>query len=142
MMQILIDRKWKKDTYTIGRVYIDGQFFANSMEDKDRGLYKEMPLEKIKKIKVYGETAIPAGEYIVKMTYSPKYKRIMPQILDVPGWSGVRFHSMNTAKDSLGCVGLGKNDKPGWISNSRATCATFENLLKAAGGVAALKIIR
>ena len=101
-MLVVIDRKWKKDTYTIGRVFIDDVFFANSMEDKDRGLTKDMPLAEIKKRKVYGETAIPAGEYEVRMTYSPKYKRMMPQVMDVPGWTGVRMHSMNEAKDSLG----------------------------------------
>jgi hypothetical protein len=140
-MIVVIDRKWKKDTYTIGRVFIDDVFFANSMEDKDRGLTKDMPLAEIKKRKVYGETAIPAGKYEVRMTYSPKYKRMMPQVMDVPGWTGVRMHSMNEAKDSLGCIGLGKNDKPGWISNSRATCAEFEKRLIAAGGTCELEIV-
>lgn len=140
-MIVVIDRKWKKDTYTIGRVFIDDVFFANSMEDKDRGLTKDMPLAEIKKRKVYGETAIPAGEYEVRMTYSPKYKRMMPQVMDVPGWTCVRMHSMNEAKDSLGCIGLGKNDKPGWISNSHATCAEFEKRLIAAGGTCELEIV-
>ena len=126
-MLVVIDRKWKKDTYTIGRVFIDDVFFANSMEDKDR--------------KVYGETAIPAGEYEVRMTYSPKYKRRMPQVMDVPGWTGVRMHSMNEAKDSLGCIGMGKNDKPGWISNSRATHDEFDKRLEAAGGRCRLRIV-
>lgn len=140
-MIVVIDRKWKKDTYTIGRVFIDDVFFANSMEDKDRGLTKDMPLTEIKKRKVYGETAIPAGEYEVRMTYSPKYKRRMPQVMDVPGWTGVRMHSMNEAKDSLGCIGMGKNDKPGWISNSRATHAEFDKRLEASGGRCRLRIV-
>lgn len=140
-MNVLIERKWKKDAYTIGRVFIDDEFYANSMEDRDRGLTKDMPLKEIERIKVYGETAIPAGEYIVRMTYSPKYRRIMPEILDVPGWSGVRLHSMNTAKDSLGCIGFGKNDKPGWISNSRACMKAFEDRLRAEGGECKLRIV-
>ena len=140
-MFVLIDRKWKKDTYTIGRVFIDDEFFANSMEDRDRGLTKDMPLKEIQRIKVYGETAIPTGEYDVQMTYSPKYRRMMPEILNVPGWIGVRMHSMNTAKDSEGCIGYGKNDKPGWISNSRATMREFERRLNAVGGRCRLKIV-
>lgn len=140
-MLVVIDRKWKKNTYTIGRVFIDDVFFANSMEDKDRCLTKDMPLAEIKKRKVYGETAIPAGEYEVRMTYSPKYKRMMPQVMDVPGWTGVRLHSMNEAKDSLGCIGMGKNDKPGRISNSRATHAEFDKRLEAAGGRCRLRIV-
>lgn len=140
-MNVVIERKWKKDTYTIGRVYVNGEFYANSMEDRDRGLTKDMPLKEIQRIKVYGETAIPTGEYIVKMTYSPKYRRVMPQIMDVPGWSGVRLHSMNTAKDSEGCIGFGKNDKPGWISNSRSYMKAFEDRLRAEGGTCSLKIV-
>lgn len=140
-MLVVIERKWKKDTYTIGRVFIDGNFFSNSMEDKDRGLTKDMPLAEIKKRKVYGETAIPTGKYKVTMTYSPKYKRMMPQIMNVKGFSGIRIHSGNTAADSLGCILFGKNDKVGWISNSRETCKRFEELLNKAGGTCDLEII-
>lgn len=140
-MKALLDRKWKKDTYTIGRFYIDGEFFSNSMEDRDRGLRQDMNVGEIERIKVYGETAIPTGKYIVTMTYSPKYKRVMPQIMNVPGWTGVRIHSMNTAEDSLGCIGLGNNTKAGWISESRATCKKFEDLLVKAGGTCELEIV-
>lgn len=140
-MLVVIERKWKKDTYTIGRVFIDGNFFANSMEDRDRGLIKNMPLVDIRRIKVYGETAIPTGKYKVTMTYSPKYKRVMPQIMNVKGFTGIRIHSGNTAADSLGCILLGKNDKVGWISNSRETCKKFEELLNKAGGTCDLEII-
>jgi hypothetical protein len=140
-MNILIERKWKKETYTIGRVYINGEFFSNSMEDKDRGLHQQMSEKEINAKKVYGVTAIPTGDYVVKMTYSPKYKRKMPQIMNVKGFSGIRIHSGNTATDSLGCVLLGNNDKPGWISNSRAACEAFEKMLIAAGGQCNLRIV-
>lgn len=128
-MEVVIERKWKKDTYTIGRVYIDGEFFCNSMEDRDRGLEQYMNEGEIFNLKVKGETAIPAGRYKVLMTYSPKYKRQMPQIMNVPGFTGVRIHSGNTAADSEGCVLLGDNTKVGWISNSRKRCAEFEEKL-------------
>lgn len=140
-MRVLVDRKWKKDTYTIGRVYIDGEFYCNSMEDKDRGLADWMSVGEISKKKVYGETAIPTGKYKVTMTYSAKYKRVMPQVMNVKGFAGIRIHSGNTAKDSLGCILLGKNDKPGWISNSRNICKKFEELLVKAGGTCDLEIV-
>lgn len=143
-MLVAIERKWKKDTYTIGRVFIDGNFFSNSMEDRDRGLTKNMPLVDIQRIKVYGETAIPTGKYKVTMTYSHKYKRMMPQIMNVKGFSGIRIHSGNTAKDSLGCVLLGvatNPDKKEWIGDSRNTCKKFEELLIAAGGTCDLEIV-
>ena len=139
-MYVLIERKWPKSEYTIGRVYINDTFFCNSMEDCDRGLKQWMSVAEIEAAKVYGETAIPKGKYIVTMDYSPKYKRAMPHVVNVKGFSGIRIHSGNTAKDSLGCILLGKNDKPGWISNSRATCAEFEKRLIAAGGTCELEI--
>ena len=128
-MKVVIDRKWKKKDYTIGRVLIDGEFFCNSLEDTDRGLTQGMSVAGIKLRKIFGKTAIPTGTYRVEMTYSPKYQRMMPQILNVKGYEGVRIHSGNTAEDTLGCVLLGKNDRPGWISNSRATCQEFEKIL-------------
>lgn len=140
-MNVSINRKWKKDTYTIGLVYIDGEFFCNSLEDRDRGLRQDMDVGEIARMKVAGETAIPTGKYIVTMTYSPKYKRVMPQIMNVPGYTGGRIHSGNNAKDTEGCILLGKNDKVGWISNSRETCKKFEELLVASGGTCDLEIV-
>ena len=139
-MKVLIERKWPKPSYTIGRVYIDGEFFCNSLEDRDRGLRQDMSVGEISRIKIVGETAIPTGKYKVTMTYSAKYKRVMPQIMNVPGYTGVRIHSGNTAADTLGCILLGKNDKPGWISQSRDTCKRFEELLVAAGGTCELEV--
>lgn len=140
-MQVLINRKYKKETYTIGIVYIDGVRFCESMEDKDRGLHQYMNVSEIQRLKVYGETAIPAGKYKVTMTCSSKYKRVMPQVMNVKGFTGIRIHSGNTAKDSLGCILLGKNDKVGWISQSRDICKIFEQKLNAAGGTCDLEII-
>ena len=73
-MEILLKRIAKKDTYTIGKFYIDGVYQCDTLEDKDRGLSKDMPLEDIKKNKVYGKTAIPVGKYQVVWTYSNKFK--------------------------------------------------------------------
>lgn len=133
-MEVVIERAWKRDKYTVGRFFINGERFCESLEDKDRGLRQDMNIKEIKRIKVYGETAIPTGRYRVKMTYSPKFKRMMPEILGVKGFSGIRIHSGNTAKDSLGCILLGRNTKVGMITESRKTCAEFERRLIAAGG--------
>lgn len=128
-MNIVIDRKWKKDTYTIGNLYINGVLFSNTLEDRDRGLTSAMTLEEISKKKVYGQTAIPTGTYEIKMTYSNKfatrvwgkmYKGYVPQLMNVKGYSGVRIHPMNTAADTYGCLGVGKNSAKGMITNSTA----------------------
>lgn len=126
-MEIHIDRKWKKETYTIGKMFINGEFFSNTLEDKDRGFSSDTSVDYIKAHKVYGETAIPTGTYEIKLTPSPKfatrvwgkkYQGKVPEIPNVKGFSGVRIHPLNTAADSLGCVGVGKNTKPGMITSS------------------------
>ena len=143
-MEILVERKWKKETYTIGRLYIDGKFFCNTCEDKDRGLKQTTPLAKIREIKVAAVTAIPTGTYIVSMnTISPKYSLKpwyfnnchggrMPRIENVPGWSGVLIHPGNTAADSEGCILVGKNDAVGMVTNSKAIFLELYNKMYSA----------
>lgn len=141
-MQITLYRKYPKPGYTIGQLFIDGQYFCDTCEDADRGLDQMMDVPEILKRKIQNETAIPTGEYTVRFTYSPRFKRLMPQIENVKGFSGVRIHAGNTAKDTEGCVLLGKNTIKGGVTNSRAWVTKFETALKVAGGVATLKIMR
>lgn len=129
-MIIKIDRKYKKNEYTIGNLYIDDVFYCNTLEDRDRGLTQDMSLESIKRIKQFGTTAIPTGTYEVDITYSPKFKRDLPIIRNVKGFDGIRIHSGNTAKDTLGCILLGKNTEVGKVTNSKTTCNQFFNIIK------------
>ena len=74
-LELLLDRKWKKSDYTIGRLFIDGEYFSNTLEDTDRGLSSEMTAEQIRKIKIQSKTAIPTGRYKITLSVqSPKYK--------------------------------------------------------------------
>lgn len=139
-MTLLLSRDYRKPEYTIGRLYVDGVRICNTMEDTDRGLRQDMPLAEIERLKVYGQTAIPTGKYKVTMTYSPKYKRQMPQVMNVKGFTGIRIHSGNTAADSLGCILLGDNTAKGKITNSRKRCKEFEQMLINAGGTCDLEI--
>ena len=116
-----------KESYTIGKLYVDGNYFYDTVEDKERGLDNSMKVYEIKKKKVYGETAIPYGTYKVSITYSPRFKKNLPLVEGVKGFEGVRIHSGNTAKDSLGCIIVGKNKKVGMVLDSRAT---MEKLMK------------
>lgn len=118
-MKLKLERTWKKETYTISKLYVNGKPFCDVIEDKDRGLSQHMPLEELKKKKVYGKTAIPTGTYSVIMTYSPKFKKRLPLLLSVPCYEGVRIHPGNTAKDSLGCILPGENKQKGMVLNSR-----------------------
>lgn len=131
-MELVLDRKWCKPTYSIGTLYIDGQKFCNTCEDRDRNLTDSMTVEEIKKIKVYGETAIPKGTYTVTLTYSNRFKKIMPLINNVKGFEGIRIHSGTTSKDSTGCVLVGENKEVGKVLNSRATYNKLFTKLKAA----------
>lgn len=134
MLTIRVDRKWKKEGYTISNFVITDNgrevLRTNCIEDKDRGLKSFMPLEEIRSKKVYGRTAIPSGTYNVILSYSQKFgartsygwcKGILPEIENVKGFSGVRIHAGNSAEDSLGCLLVGKNDKVGWVSDSMNT---------------------
>ena len=131
-MNILLKRIAKKETYTIGKLYIDNVYFCDTIEDKDRGLNQDMPINDIKKKKVYGETAIPTGTYSLIIDYSNRFKRRMAHILNVPGYEGIRIHTGNTAKDSLGCIIVGKNKVVGKVVESKITYDKLFPLLEKA----------
>lgn len=118
-MRLTLIRIANRPTYCIGKLYIDGVYFCDVIEDVDRGLKDEMTEEEILKKKVKGETAIPTGIYPVTITYSPKYKKNMPLISNVKGYSGIRIHSGNTSKDTEGCLIVGKNKEVGKVLESR-----------------------
>ena len=120
-MNIQLKRIAKKETYTIGKLYIDGVYLCDTIEDKDRGLNQIMSINDIKKKKVYGETAIPTGTYKLVIDYSNRFKKNMAHILNVPGYEGIRIHTGNSAKDSLGCIIVGKNKVVGKVVESRNT---------------------
>lgn len=117
-LQLNVDRVDLGDNHTGGRLYVDGEYFCDTIEDKDRRL--EDGGEKI-----FGETCIPRGIYEVIIDHSPHFGEDLPHILNVPQFSGVRIHSGNTDKDTEGCILVGeKGTQHGdWISNSRATFA-------------------
>jgi hypothetical protein len=102
-MHLLLNREYLKDKYTIGTLYIDGVYLCETIEDK------------VREKKVYGETAIPYGVYIVSLTMSYKFKRVLPLIQNVPNFTGIRIHRGNTADDSHGCILPGENKERGKV---------------------------
>ena len=120
-MRITLVRIANRPTYCIGKLYVDGKYFCDTIEDTDRGLDDLMDVNEILARKIKGETAIPTGIYEVTITYSPKYKKMMPLVNNVKGYSGIRIHSGNTAKDTEGCLIVGKNKEVGKVLESRAT---------------------
>ena len=142
-MDVRVERRWKKSTYTIGILTVDGERFCESLEDRDRGLKQSDSPLWIGAKKVYGETAIPTGTYNVAMNVvSPKYSAVkwykdlcggkMPRLLDVPGFDGILIHPGNTALDSCGCILVGRNTKVGQVTQCRDTFKKLYRKMKAA----------
>lgn len=129
-MKLKLIRKFLKDTYTIGKLYIDNLYFCDIVEDKVRDYNKDGDLNDIGENKVYGETAIPYGTYKVEVTYSPKFKRDLPLIKDVPHFEGIRIHRGNYTKDSLGCLICGENKIKGGVINSTKYEESLVKILK------------
>lgn len=137
-MKIKLDRVWKKNGYTISRVYVNGSRFSDgkkmcsALEDEDRGLSDTMSLSEIQKKKVNGHTAIPTGIYKIKITWSPRFKKMMPLVSDVKGFSGIRLHAGNTPDDTEGCILFGVHDKVGQVRNSRYWTNKLTDLISSA----------
>ena len=134
-MKITLKRKFYGKTYTTGDLLIDGNFFCNTIEDKVRSLPLACPNTSIGiackcKGKVYAQTAIPAGIYKVTMEYSPKFKRRLPLLHNVPHFIGILIHSGTTEKDSAGCIIIGVNSAKGKVLNSRNTSDALNLLLE------------
>jgi hypothetical protein len=117
-MELQLKREIFTDISTIGTLTIDGKFECYILEDKDRGINNTLTLEQIMRVKVYGKTAIPYGRYEVDWTMSARFKVMMPILLNVVGWSGIRIHKGNTEIDSLGCLLCGTRKLSNRITES------------------------
>jgi Family of unknown function (DUF5675) len=128
-MKFQLHRTYPKEGYTIGDFFVDNEdgiapvWLFNILEDKVR------PIEE----KVFGETAIPAGDYKMIVDYSPKFKKNIPHILNVPGFDGIRIHPGNDAEDTEGCLLPGINDEPGKVHQSTKCFMKLMTLLLNSG---------
>lgn len=117
-MNLELHRIAKLPKYTIGKLYIDGKYFCDTLEDTDRGLDWKDSAAYIREKKIHSETAIPKGTYKLIVNYSPRFKRNLPRLLDVPGFDGILIHRGNTAADTAGCILVGENSVVGKVLNS------------------------
>lgn len=141
-MEIKVRRIAKKEAYTIGKMYVNGEYICDTLEDKDRGLTSNMSVAQICGVKIKGETAIPTGRYLIDMkTVSPRFggraqyqfcKGRLPRLCNTIGFQGVLIHCGNTAKDTEGCILVGLNKAVGQVLNSTATFRKLYPILKAA----------
>jgi hypothetical protein len=105
-------RRWLTEDSTIGDLYIDDKWECFVLEDT----IQDGP-------KIFGKTAIPEGEYEIKITWSPRFQKLLPQIMDVPGFEGIRIHPGNTSSDTDGCLLVGQTRGDNWIGRSRSAFA-------------------
>lgn len=144
-MNIEVIRKHFKPSYTIGKLFINGEYFCDTLEDTDRGLTDTMTEEDILKVKVKGNTCIPYGKYEITLNIkSPKYSNFIkykyaafaegkiPRLLNVKGFEGILIHAGNTADHTDGCILVGENKVKGQVINSQATWTNLYKLMKAA----------
>ncbi len=123
-MELTLNRIFLGSSATIGELYVDREHIADTLEDRVRPEGE----------KVYGKTAIPEGTYEMVLSYSPRFKKILPEILNVPNFTGIRMHCGNSSADSSGCVLIGTWDgeKEDWISNSKVAFNKLMSLLQKA----------
>lgn len=134
MIKLLLKRITRKPGYTIGKLFVDGVYFCDTLEDTDR-LDKGMSLDEIKAKKIPGKTAIPEGMYKVIVNTSPKFKRLLPRLVNVPGYDGVLIHRGNTAADTAGCILVGENKQVGKVLNSTYYEERLVDMLKHADNI-------
>lgn len=141
-MKLLLRRIALRNTYTIGKLYINGAYECDTIEDRVRDLNHNGKFDN-GEVKLYSETAIPYGTYQVRLDIqSPKYSRrkaysrcngYLPRLMNVPDFDGILIHIGNTAADSAGCIIVGKNKEVGKVLYSTDTFwALYAKLKKAA----------
>lgn len=112
-------RKEFTQEVTLGELYIDNEFSCFVLEDA------------VRPEKIYGETAIPAGEYQILLTISPRFKRVLPLLVDVPGFDGIRIHPGNSHEDTHGCLLVGDDlDHSTPIPTIRNSVKAFNRLFR------------
>jgi hypothetical protein len=141
-MELLLKRIALKDTYTIGKLYVNGIYFCDTIEDKVRDLNKDGDLNDVGEGKIPSLTAIPYGKYEITLkVQSPKYslrtnyswcKGYLPRLINVPHFEGILIHAGNTSSDSAGCILVGENKIKGQVINSMATLKKLYPILKEA----------
>lgn len=139
-MKLTLKRFHFADTYTIGKLFIEDKPFCDVLEDVVRDKNKDGDLQDEGEAKVYGQTAIPFGTYKVILTESNRFKTILPLLVDVPEFEGVRIHAGNTSEDTHGCLLVGENKEKGKVLNSKATMERLMPILRIAKDIT-LKII-
>lgn len=123
-MNLELKRRWLTPRSTVGELFVDGKFECFILEDR----YRPPP-----EPKVYGKTAIPNGRYEVRITPSPRFKRDLPLVMNVPGFEGIRIHPGNNADHTEGCLLPGRRRTADQVRESKLAFDDLFEKLKNAG---------
>lgn len=139
-INLKLKRIAKRPTYTIGRLYVNNEYFCDTLEDTDRGLAQNLPISVNRAKKMKGSTAIPTGKYRVTLdVQSPKFSKVafykfcdgyLPRLINVPAYDGVLIHVGNSQFDTDGCILVGENKAVGKVLNSRETFLRLYSILQ------------
>lgn len=123
-MELTLNRIFLGSSATIGELLVNDKHLCDTLEDRVRPEGE----------KIYGKTAIPEGTYEMVLSYSPRFKKILPEILNVPNFTGIRIHCGNSSADSSGCilVGTWDGEKEDWVSDSKIAFNKLMSLLEEA----------
>lgn len=123
-MELTLNRIFLGSSATIGELWVNDTHLCDTLEDRVRPEGE----------KIYSKTAIPEGTYEMVLSYSPRFKKILPEILNVPNFTGIRIHCGNSSADSSGCilVGTWDGEKEDWISDSKIAFNELMSLLQKA----------
>lgn len=116
--------------YTTGQILIDGTYLCDSLEDTTRDHNKDGDLDDPGEGKIWGQTAIPYGSYRIVLSYSPRFKKILPELVGVRHFTGIRIHPGNTVRDTHGCILPGKLSRatPGTLAGGSSRPAYLKLL--------------
>ena len=131
-MELELTRTTRTNRSTIGELTVDGKFECFILEDKDRGLQQGMALSELMAAKIKTRTAIPTGRYEIVTNFSDRFQKMLPLLLDVPAFAGIRIHPGNTDADTEGCLLPGKTKSPDMVGSSRAAFTVLFDKIKAA----------
>lgn len=119
------------DDFTEGFLYADGVYYCDTLEPKNVDVNRSGDFDG-DEVKVMGKTAIPFGEYRITLEYSPKFKRTLPYLNNVPHFTGILIHVGNTPKDTAGCILVGERATSGMLVNSKIKETEITTLIKEA----------
>ncbi len=131
-MELRLKRKYFTSKSTVSELYVNDTLFCHVLEDVDRALDSKMGRERIGWLKQFSKTAIPYGKYEIVISYSNRFKKYLPLLVNVPGFDGIRIHPGNYAEDTEGCLlpGTYSEKAPDFVGNSRLTFAKLFATLK------------